>query len=190
MKALITYAHPNPESFNQAIVQRASATLTSRGWNVTVQNLYDIEFNPILTKEDLSSFRAGNIPEDIAKQQSLVKEANLLVFVYPLWWFDRPAILKGWFDRVMSYGFAYKVGEKGPEGLLGNKRAVIIQTAGGLQEQYELNQHDKIVHGTMREGTLDFCGIKDIRCHTFYSVTSCPQEQRLSMLDKVAELVS
>jgi len=68
----------------------------------------------------------------------------MLILQFPLWWFTMPAILKGWVDRVYSYGFAYGVGEHNDkrwgdrygEGTLAGKRAMLIVTAGGSEEHY------------------------------------------------------
>jgi hypothetical protein len=61
----------------------------------------------------------------------------------PLWWFSMPAILKGWVDRVYSFGFAYGVGstatrdgDRYGEGRLAGKRAMLLVTAGGWEEHY------------------------------------------------------
>ncbi len=47
------------------------------------------------------------IPNDVKKEHQKIKTADCLVFVYPVWWSDCPAKLKGWFDRVYSVGYAY-----------------------------------------------------------------------------------
>ena len=47
------------------------------------------------------------VPDDVKEEQEKIHRADALAFVYPVWWSDCPAKLKGWFDRVLTYGYAY-----------------------------------------------------------------------------------
>jgi len=47
------------------------------------------------------------IPNDVEDEQKKIEKADCLIFLYPVWWSDCPAKLKGWFDRVYSVGYAY-----------------------------------------------------------------------------------
>jgi len=135
MKALIVYTHPNPRSFNHAILETVEADLKGRGVEVRVSDLYAKRFDPALSPRDFESFAAGRLPQDICDEQNDVTWADLLVFIYPIWWYERPALLKGWFDRVFSIGFAYKPSDKGIVGLLKGKRGLVFSTAGAFEEE-------------------------------------------------------
>ena len=90
------------------------------------------------------AFAAGALTEDVKAEQEKLLWADVLILQFPLWWFTMPAILKGWVDRVYSYGFAYGVGEHNEqrwgdrygEGTLAGKRAMLLVTAGGWEEHY------------------------------------------------------
>jgi NAD(P)H dehydrogenase (quinone) len=57
---------------------------------------------------------------------------DYLIFQFPLWWTEPPAILKGWFDRVFAKEFAYDNGATYEKGLLKGKKALLsFTTAGG-----------------------------------------------------------
>ncbi|MFZ4762543.1 MAG: NAD(P)H-dependent oxidoreductase [Alphaproteobacteria bacterium] len=184
-KTLVIYTHPNPASFNAAIKNTAVEALKQAGNEVRERDLYALKFDPVLDGEDFMSFKAGKIPADIAEEQSHVAWADRLLFIYPLWWFDRPALLKGWIDRVFSYGFAFSYGAEGAKGLLKHEKAMVIQTTGGSQEVYEAHHAVNIITSPMKDGTLGFCGIGDVDFHTYYGVVSATQEKRTQMLEEI-----
>ena len=108
MHILLVLAHPLTESFAAAITRTAHDVLEEGGHTVDVLDLYRENFDPRLT----ASERAGyfDVPYDISEVTSLVarlKAADGLIFVFPQWWFDFPAILKGFFDRVFAPGVAF-----------------------------------------------------------------------------------
>lgn len=90
------------------------------------------------------AFAAGALTGDVLAEQRKLLWADALILQFPLWWFSMPAILKGWVDRVFSFGFAYGVGEHSErrwgdrygEGTLAGRRAMVVVTIGGWQEHY------------------------------------------------------
>jgi len=118
MKALLVYAHPNPKSFNRAVLDTVTGELNKKGAEVRVKDLYIMNWNSTLAASDFEQMMSGKTPDDIAREQADVTWADTLFFIYPIWWSSHPAILKGWIDRVFSFGFAYHMTDKGPEGLL------------------------------------------------------------------------
>ncbi|MEE2980515.1 MAG: NAD(P)H-dependent oxidoreductase [Pseudomonadota bacterium] len=191
MKTLIVYTHPRPTSFNHAIYQTAKAALEDAGHDVRVRDLYSLKFKVTSDDEDLTRLESENIPDDIRTEQEHIAWVDLLVFVHPVWWQDRPALLKGWLDRVFSDGFAYEIEESGPNGLLGGKKAVVFQTTDGLLEQDCATDGAKDVIGrSMRDGTLNFCAVEVLTYKTFYAVRTVPQEAREAMLEEVTNVIA
>lgn len=160
MNILIVYAHPEPRSLNGSLKEAAVAHLQQAGHQVQVSDLYAMQwksqmdpadslaaihndrFDPSLHSQ--YAFENGVQREDIAGEQDKLRWADAVIFQFPLWWFSMPAILKGWFDRVYAYGFAYGVGEHNDhhwgdrygEGTLAGKRAMLIVTTGGWESHY------------------------------------------------------
>lgn len=190
MKVLVVYAHPNPKSFNHALLEIVTETLSREGNEVRVKDLYAEGFNPVLSGQDFEAMHAKNLPADIQKEQEAVAWAEGLVFVYPTWWFERPAILKGWIDRVLLPGFAYEFTDKGPKGLLKHSRALVIQTTGGDEAAYERNRAKELIYRPMTDGTLAFCGIPNVVHKVFYQVPTVPDPVRKAMLEEAKKLVS
>ncbi len=187
MNVLIVYAHPNPLSFNQSILKVVHNCFKDKGASVRLKDLYAERFDPVLGEAQLSLQNEGKIPDDIKREQEQVTWADTIVVIYPLWWFDRPAILKGWFDRVFTNGFAFSFDENGVTGLLKGKRAIVVVTAGGTKEDFGKNA-DQLTKSTT-EGTLAFCGITDIADRVFYSVPIVDDEARKKMLKELEVLV-
>ncbi|KXF75319.1 NAD(P)H dehydrogenase [Paramesorhizobium deserti] len=160
MKVLLVFAHPEPRSLNGALRDIAVDELKAQGHEVQVSDLYaegwksevdradfpslapDARFKP--AKASGEALADNSLTPDVKAEQEKILWADVLILQFPLWWFSMPAILKGWIDRVYSYGFAYGVGEHSDkrwgdrygEGTLAGKRAMLIVTAGGWEEHY------------------------------------------------------
>jgi NAD(P)H dehydrogenase (quinone) len=183
MNHLIIYANYNDGSFNHALCNELILTYNKLGHTVNVRDLYAIEFNPVLTEKDLKAIQSNNIPPDILIEQEFVRNADIITFLYPIWWTGMPAILKGYIDRVFSYGFAYKAGEKGTMGLLGDKKAFIINTTGQPRSLYEKGMYQAL-NMTSDTGIFNFCNIEMIDHMYFSSINSVSDETRLCYLDE------
>lgn len=184
-KVLIVYAHPNPKSLNHAILETVQHAVAQKGAETRLHDLYAMNFNPVLAGAELAN--RGAVAPDVAAIQSDITWADTLIFIYPIWWMDRPAILKGWFDRCFTHGFAFTM-QGGYRGLLGGRKAIILQTAGGSADMYG-KEGEMVVHNSIGEGTLGFAGITDITAKTFYSVVSESDENRKKMLEEVSTLI-
>ncbi len=185
MRYLIIYAHPNPKSFNHAIKEKIEAKLRSEGDEVETRDLYALGFDPVLKGDDFIAFKAGKAPEDIGKEQGYITGCETIIFIHPIWWFGQPAILKGYIDRVFSYGFAY-VSEKGAlKGLLAGKKAVIINTTGGTEDDYSNNGFRDALSRTMDIGIFNLCGIKVTLHKFFHAVPSVSNDERERMLKEL-----
>lgn len=184
-RALILYAHPNPKSFNHALLETVLDSLEKAGATAKVKDLYAMQFKSVLDAEDLTRIKAGDIPQDIKQEQNDLLWATHLIFIYPIWWMDRPAILKGWFDRVFLYGFAHKSGQ----GLLKHERALVLQTTGEPAAFYTEGGKTPAFHETVAEGSLGFCGIDAVKVHTFYQVITAGDEGRKAMLAEAEGLL-
>ena len=187
MNVLIVYAHPNPQSFNKSILDVVEAEFKQRGDVVRLRDLYADDFNPVLDEAQLELQTQGDVPADVVRHQKDVAWADTITIIYPLWWFDRPAILKGWFDRVFTNGFAFSFEDGEIKGLLSGKRAMVIVTTGGTKEDFGKNA-DQLTRSTT-EGTLAFCGITNIVDRVFYSVPIVDDNTRQEMLDELKSFI-
>ncbi len=167
MKHLIIFAHPSTNSFSYKLKDALKADSIKKGWECTIRDLYEMKFDPVLWPSELAQLKKGETDESIKKEQELVKAADIISVVYPLWWAGFPAILKGYIDRVLAYGFAYKADENGIVGQLGNKKVYLFTSMGNTLEQYEqkglLEAFKKIQGGEV----FEFCGM-EVKNHQFF----------------------
>src|SRR6185312_3914996 len=73
---------------------------------------------------------------DLAREQQRFLNADLVVWLYPIWWGGMPAILKGWFDRVLAFGFAYADGRRFDTGFFPEKRGLLCLSTGGTRQRF------------------------------------------------------
>ncbi len=188
MRVLIVYAHPNSNSFNHAMLEHCSLGLQEAGHEVRVKDLYAENFDPVLRAEDLAVLQTGVIPDKIKHEQEALLWAEGLVFIYPLWWFDRPAILKGWFDHVLTNGTAFEYSRQGVKGLLKHQRALVLITAGGSEDFFRKTDAEHLIYRPVTDGTLAFCGLDDVHHRIYYSVPGLSEQARTAILQEVATL--
>lgn len=188
MNILLVYAHPNPRSFNRAILEVLDGALRERGHTTCIHDLYQMQFRATLDGEDLLRNWRGDLAPDTRCEQDAVRWAQGLVFIYPIWWFGPPAILKGWIDRVFTRKFAFDFGPDGMSGLLTHERALILNTLGGDQATYQREHWQELLIRPMAEGILSACGVRHVVHRAFYQVPTVSPAERQAMLAEVREM--
>lgn len=189
MKHLVVFSHPYEKSFSNGIVETIEKEARNNNAEIRVRNLYELGFNPIMEGTDLLNLQSGNYADDIKAEQEHIKWADVITFVYPVWWAGMPAMLKGYVDRVFANGFAFSYGEEGPIGLLKGKKAMLFSTTGFPSEIYEQIGMHGSMQQTSDEAIFNFCGI-DVINHTFFgAIPYSTEEDRKQYLSEVAEVV-
>ena len=103
---LIILANPEKTSFSYLIEHKYRISAEKVGKNVETIDLYSPEYHQDYLKFDENGKPIIN--KETLIMQSKVKWADEIVFIFPIWRFDMPAILKNWLDTTMTSGFAYK----------------------------------------------------------------------------------
>jgi NAD(P)H dehydrogenase (quinone) len=142
MHVYIIFAHPDKNSFNSEILKAFIRGLRTAGHTWEIGNLYEMEF---CSEMDVDQYRRevacipeAPVPDDVLREHQKISEADALAFIYPVWWSDCPARLKGWFDRVWNYGYAYYYDENEQRHTeIRIKKAVVICSAGHTVEHLE-----------------------------------------------------
>jgi len=178
MKHLIIYAHPNPNSLNNYLKNTLLAHLDQENHEVIVRDLYQLGFNPILSLEDMAGQRSGLVANDVKQEQDFIAWADCITFIHPIWWTGLPAILKGYIERVFSYGFAYRYDQGIQKGLLTGKKTVIINTHGKSKEEYEAIGMDKALRLTSDKGIYTYSGLEIIE-HFFFDKADRPTPESI-----------
>ncbi|KQW98662.1 NAD(P)H-dependent oxidoreductase [Flavobacterium sp. Root420] len=167
MKNLIIYTHPNPASLNHFFKQTVLESLEKFGEEIILRDLNEINFNPVLSLEDMNGQRMGKVTEDVQTEQDFITWADRIIFIYPIWWTGMPAIMKGYIDRVFSYGFAYRYDQGVQKGLLSGKSTIIINSHGKSNAEYAESGLDKALALTSDTGIFNYCGLK-IQQHFYF----------------------
>ena len=167
MKNLIVYAHPNSGSLNHFFKQTVLESLQESGEEIAVRDLNEINFNPVLSLEDMNGQRMGTVADDVKTEQDFITWADRIIFIYPIWWTGMPAIMKGYIDRVFSYGFAYRYDQGVQKGLLTGKKTIIINSHGKSNAEYEAMGMDKALILTSDTGIFTYSGL-EIQQHFYF----------------------
>ena len=180
---LILNAHPTKDSFCSALAESYCSGAEGSSTNVKLINLIDLDFDPILKS---TNSQDNELEPDIIKVQEEISKADHLVFVYPNWWGTYPALLKGFFDRVFTSGFAFRYQTKNPmpEKLLTGKSARVIVTMDTPAWYYSIG-YRKPGHNSMKRSILGLCGITPVKFTTFSPIRNSSVEQRNRWIEKV-----
>ncbi|MDP8264215.1 MAG: NAD(P)H-dependent oxidoreductase [Candidatus Aceula lacicola] len=185
MKHLIIYSHPNSKSFNYAIVKSFSKTLEEEGHEVKIRDLYSMGFDPVLSANDFELMNQGTYSQDVLKEQEFVRGADVITFIFPIWWNSFPAITRGYVDRVFSVGFAYTEDMKG---LLPEKKILVVCTLNAPEHVSEKTGAFNAMDFTLGQSLANFCGMTLIGQKYFSSVVSVSDDERKQMLEDVKKI--
>jgi len=209
MNVLIVYAHPEPKSFNAAMCERARDALTQAGHEVVVSDLYGEGFNPVAGRHDFVTVadpavfhyqseqahaaRHGGYAPDVAREQQRLADADLLILQFPLWWGGVPAILKGWGERVFSYGFGYADGLRFEQGVFKGRRAMISMTTGGTTARFGpdavYGELERQVLWQIQHLGLEYMGYEVEKPFVAYGAPRTDAAGRAAYLDRLEERV-
>ena len=200
MNVLIVHSHPEPRSFCSALMHTARDELSALGHTVTVADLYAEGFDPVLSAADFTdrldpaflrpmqeqdhAVAGGTLREDVARQVERLRAADLVVLTASMWWFSVPAMLKGWFDRVLVKGYAY-----GPvpswSGPLGDKRALLVMTSsysdGAFRAEGSIGDIATVLR-PVTYGTLAYCGMQVLEPFIAYGADEVGDDTRAGYL--------
>lgn len=131
MRVLVIFAHPVETSFAAALHATVLENLHGRH-EVRDLDLYAEDFDPRLSREERLNYHdiALNLAP-IAQYAEMLRWAEAVVFCFPVWCFGLPAILKGFFDRVLAPGVAFDIDGAKVTPLLTNIRRVAAVTTYG-----------------------------------------------------------
>lgn len=203
MNILLVFAHPEPQSFNGAMLRTAIATLEAAGHSVQVSDLYAQAFEPVSgrpnfttvydaayfkqQKEEVYASAHQGFAPDVATELRKLAWCDIMIWQFPLWWFSVPAVLKGWVDRVFAMGQAYGAGRFYDTGVFRGKRALLSLTtgSGSPAEAYQPGGLQGDLLGILRpihRGMLQFTGFTVLAPQVVYGPARQSAEERATEL--------
>jgi|CXWL01.1.fsa_nt_gi putative NADPH-quinone reductase len=188
MRAVLIIANPNPDGFSHALAERAIAGLTAAGHQVLVHDLYAEGFGAAMSAEERQAYHGEHPALDplVVEHIADLTDAEIVVFVYPTWWSSVPAILKGWFERVLvpGTGFMFDGDGKVKPGLTNVRRLVGISTYGSPWVSVKITNDNgrRIIMRAMRLST----GLRTrSKWLGLYAMDTVSDTERASFLDRV-----
>ena len=184
MKTLIVQGHPNLASFSHAIAETYQQGLQTHTnpENIREINLAEEHFDPVLRY----GYQRRMAPDTfIERSQADLVWADHIVIVTPVWWTTFPSVLHGWFERVLTPGFAYRMHRSQPQRLLHGKTATLIATswAPGLYTRLIPNSPTRL----LRKHLLGVCGIQLNKTYLLGSMDGQKDthERRTAFLERI-----
>jgi NAD(P)H dehydrogenase (quinone) len=199
---LVVYAHHEPSSFTAAMKNVAVNVLERQGHSVVVSDLYAQGFSAVAQKWDFVTTSGGHFnysleqkhaakldmsfSPDILGEIQKVIAAEAVLFITPIWWMSVPAILKGWFDRVLAMGVAWDNDKIFENGMMRGKQAMLIAAAGNPAEYFTVEGRYRATPNqalySLNHGTLAACGFNIHEPYIALNVMGATAEERAKML--------
>lgn len=192
MNVSVILAHPNNQSYNHAIANSAVTQLQKNKHSVLFHDLYAEKFDPILPSLEIHP--EVSLSPDIEQHCEELSLTDGIIIIHPNWWGQPPAILKGWVDRVMRPGVAYKFlegdqGEGIPVGLLKAQAAIVFNTANTPCKR-EREVFGDPLQLLWENCIFDLCGVSTFYREMFTVLVTSTYAQRQGWLGKVQKVVN
>lgn len=190
MRVQVIHAHPLPESYNAALYRKIVGTLEESGHEVAGVDLYAENFEPRMSAEERAAYFEPaplRLPDTTPLIEKLLW-SEALVFCFPHWWFDVPAILKGYFDRVWLPTVAFspdRAGGRIQPALTDIKKVAVVTSFGSpwwIVELFVRNPSRR----TLRQGILMGCtGRVAFRYLAHYNMDRSTDTTRAAFMKRV-----
>jgi NAD(P)H dehydrogenase (quinone) len=187
MKIYILLGHPDAETFNGDIAETYYKAALAKGHEVRYQRLGEMKFDPILWK---GYKEIQHLEPDLLTAKDNIEWCEKWVIIYPIWWGSIPALLKGFFDRVLYPGFAFKYHETGPlwDKLLKGRTGEVIRTCDAPGWWIWLAYRNSDINAVKR-AVLQFCGISPVKTTRIASIKKMDAAAKQHWLTKIANSV-
>jgi FMN-dependent NADH-azoreductase len=153
-------------SVSRTLVRAAVAELTGGGSRVIYR---DLGRNPVphLTEDTVAGVRGEPATETERAARALsdaliaeLRAADIIVIGAPMYNFSVPTGLRAWFDHVLRAGETFSYSDAGPQGLLGGKRVIVVESRGGLYSEGPAQAFD--FQEPYLRHLLGFVGLTDV----------------------------
>ena len=187
MKIYLLLAHPNKETLNGHLADAYEEAARQKGHEVRRQNIGEMRFDPILWK---GYKEVQALEPDLQTAWENIQWCEHWVIVYPVWWGSLPALFKGFLDRVMLPGKAFKYHDNGPfwDKLLKGRSAQLITTSDAPAWWLWLMYRNSDIN-TMRHAVLKFCGFSSVKAMRFSGIRMMKEAQKQGLAKRVARKV-
>lgn len=185
-KVLIIQAHPDENSFNNALALAYEEGAKTSGHETALLHLGKMEFSSVLK---FAYKQRTPWEPDLEAAWEKILWSDHIVWVYPTWWGTMPALMKGFIDRLFLPGkaFQYRKDSIFWDKLLKGRSARLITTMDS-PVWYNSLVYGAAGHKAMKKATLEFCGVKPVKITTIGKLRWTTEKQRKALLEKVKRL--
>ncbi len=185
---LIINGHPDKESFNYALSDAYIEGANKTNAVLSQINIADLDFNSNLK---FGFRKRTELEPDLIEAIEKIKNADHIVWIFPMWWYGAPALMKGFIDRTFLPGITFQPieGKPLPKKLLKGKTARLIITADTPKWYNILFMKRPTIH-QFKKGTLQFCGINPVKVSYIAPVKGSSPGFREKWLKKISVLGS
>ncbi|MGO1267500.1 MAG: NAD(P)H-dependent oxidoreductase [Microbacterium gubbeenense] len=177
MHLLTVFSHPFVDRYPATVMDAFHEPFRQAGHPIDVLDLHQEGFDPRFTEEDHAHFWGGPVPPGISEMHERVEAADRLAFVFPVYWWSMPALMKGWIERVFTGDWAYQYGsgvkdrgKKPLNGLLPSIPTSLIGIGGSKKHTYDKYGYGDAMRTQLDVGIFAYCGITDVENHLLYDV--------------------
>jgi putative NADPH-quinone reductase len=185
-KILVINGHPDKESFNFGLFEAYKKGVEKSGAELKEISIRELEFDPNL---QFGYRKRTELEPDLIKSQEKLKWADHIVWIYPVWWGSVPAIMKGFLDRVLLPGFAFKKKEGSVwwDKYFTGKTSRLICTMDQPTWYYRLINNSPS-HSAMKKLTMNFIGVNSVKITSIGPLRLSKEDFRQKWLEKVEKL--
>lgn len=164
MKVLTVVTHPRINSLTFAIAERFVQGLHAAGHETELLDLHRIGFDPVLREADEPDWSGKHkvYSPEVEAEIERMKKHDALAYIFPIWWYSMPAMLKGYIDRVWNNGFAYGASK------LHHQQVLWLGLAGASREHFEKRDYDKMMAKQLNVGMASYAGIPNSKVEIMY----------------------
>ena len=189
MNTTIVYAHPFEGSLNRAILDKVLEKLRNDKDVVTLIDLYQDGFNPVMSERDLALYSQGKSADPLVNRyNAILDKTERIIFLFPIWWYDMPAIMRGFLDKVMLENSAYIQDEQGLHAVRNIRHTFLITTSAAPTEKI-INNFGDPINGTIIASTFKEIGFFNGKWYNLGGLNTKTKEEIAEFIDSIIERI-
>lgn len=184
MNVLTVVSHPRLQSLTFTVADRFTQGLIDAGHQTEILDLHRSGFNPVLWETDEPDWSSNqkNYSIEVEAEMERMRKHDALAYIFPVWWYNLPAMLKGYIDRVWNNGFAYGSNK------LHHQQVLWIGLAADSKESMAKRQYDTMMNHQLNVAIAGYCGIENSRVEILYNTLGTNTEVHEQLLMQAYEL--
>lgn len=183
MHVLTVLDHPDPNAFTAAAAHQFMQGAAAAGHTTELADLHAEGFDPRWSMADVDRDGAAGPAQDVLREQARIERADAICLAFPLFWWGMPSMMKGWVDRVWTWGWAYDQLDDPNLSAQRNRTGVLLIPAGARSDEMEKAGYTASLECMWTRGTFGYFGLSPRRIELLHGSTGSP-ERRADLLKR------